>query len=240
MYDEFLGRASFEKTEFLHVYVTRRIITEFFSRTNAQPYESSIVEIGAGTGRGADFCREIAVESYCGIEPNRKLADFCRGKGHSILEESLPRVGLPTSSYDLLFSIHVLEHAPTYLDARAWCEEMLRVTKPGGYVLVAAPNIIRWKNYFWNGDWSHGYPTTPNRIHQIFMDLNAEVVFCGNFHLGGTSFFRGVLARLLSGLLPTRVIDALTTKFLGRPLGTGLQQGLLLDLAYVIVKKRVP
>jgi hypothetical protein len=52
MYDEFLNRASYDKTEFLHVFITRKIVTEFLKRTQSTPEVSSIMEIGPGTGRG--------------------------------------------------------------------------------------------------------------------------------------------------------------------------------------------
>jgi predicted SAM-dependent methyltransferase len=93
------------------------------------------------------------------------LAKFSRTLGFKVLEQELPN--LPKNfenKFDRVMSLHVIEHAPTYLDARSWIAEMVRVTKPGGYVLVAAPDIRDYGNYFYNSDWSHGYPTTPARI----------------------------------------------------------------------------
>lgn len=238
MYDEFLDRASYNNTEFLHVFITRKIVTEFLKRTQSTPEVSSIMEIGPGTGRGADCCRELEFQSYIGVEPNSRLADYCRKKGHAVLEEHLPNLSVPSSSFDLLFSIHVLEHAPTYLNAIDWCKEMMRVVRPGGYILVVAPNIMEFKNYFWNGDWSHGFPTTPNRIVQVFNDLGGKVIYSGNFHLGSSSWYIGVLSKLVSRFFPTTIVDLFSNKFFGRPLGTGLQQGALLGLAYVIIEKQ--
>ncbi len=134
-------------------------------------------------------------------------------------------------------SIHVIEHAPTYLDARSWIAEMVRVTKPGGYVLVAAPDIRDYGNYFYDSDWSHGYPTTPARITQIFYDLGVDLKFSGSMHLGSTSKIAAVLAHIINFIIPTRLIDQITSLIVKRPLATGLKIALVWGLSMVIVQK---
>ena len=109
--------------------------------------------------------------------------------------------------FDRVISLNVIEHAPTYLDARKWLEEMIRVTKPGGQILVATPDIRDYKEYFWDSNLSHGYPTTPARVTQIFNDLKVDVKFSGSMHLGSTTGMAGLIAHAISFLIPTRLDD---------------------------------
>jgi hypothetical protein len=35
---------------------------------------------------------------------------------------------------------------------------------------------MAWKMHFWNGDYTHGFPTTPRNVSQIFFDLDLDIV----------------------------------------------------------------
>jgi hypothetical protein len=136
-----------------------------------------------------------------------------------------------------VFSYHVLEHAPTYHAAREWCAEMMRVTRPGGSILIAAPDIRDYGTYFWDGDWSHGWPTTPRRVSQILRDLDLEVVVETSMHLGGLGPLRALGAHVASAMIPTRLVDMATVKAVGRPLASGLKVATLWGLAFVVARK---
>jgi hypothetical protein len=115
---------------------------------------------------------------------------------------------------------------------------MIRVTTPGGYILVATPDIRDYKEFFWDSDWSHGYPTTPARITQIFNDLKVDVRFSGSMHFGSTTSFAAFFAHAISFLIPTRLVDFFTKKLVSRPLASGLKIALLWGLTIVIVQKK--
>ena len=176
--------------------------------------------------------------AYLGIEPNPKLAKFSRTLGFEVLEQELPSLSKNfDNKFDRVLSLHVIEHAPTYLDARSWIAEMVRVTKPGGYVLVAAPDIRDYGNYFYDSDWSHGYPTTPARISQIFNDLGVDLKYSGCMHLGSTLKIAAVLAQIINFVIPTRLIDYITSLIVKRPLATGLKIALIWGLTIVVAQK---
>ena len=153
----------------------------------------------------------------------------------SIVDESLPHLlSIPDDFYDGVFSIHVLEHARDQYEAHGWVQEMLRVTTPGGYLLVAAPDV---REYFWDMDWSHGFPTTPQRVAQILRDLEAQVVFEGTLHFGRIGIGAFWAARMASAMLPTRLFDSLARRLVGRPLMTGLKVAALWGLVFVVARK---
>jgi SAM-dependent methyltransferase len=234
-YDEYLDRVQWKPSEKIQMLVVSRIVREFDKRIGLQG--ASVLEIGTGTGKLAHALQAGGIASYIGVEPNLRLANYSRIQGFDVLENELPN--LPAKfqcKFERVISLHVLEHAPTYLDARKWLKEMIRVTKPGGFILVAAPDIRDYQAYFWDSDWSHGYPTTPARITQIFNDLKVDVKFSGSMHLGSTSAIAALFAHLLSFLIPTRLVDYLTMRLVNRSLASGLKISLLWGLTIVIVQ----
>ncbi len=234
-YDEYLDRVRWEPSEKLHDWVTSRIVREFSKHWSIQG--KSILEIGTGSGRLANALQNIGV-LYTGIEPNSKLAKFSRSLGYEILEQELPNLSKNfQNKFDATISIHVLEHAPTYLDARRWLEEMVRVTKPGGYILVATPDIRDYGSYFYDSDWSHGYQTTPARLTQLCNDLKTKVKFSGSMHLGSTSALAALIAHFISFIIPTRLANFVTMRLVKRPLASGIKIALLWGLTIVVAQK---
>ena len=234
-YDEYLNRAKWKPSEKLHHWVSSKIATEFDKHSNIQG--KSILEIGTGTGRLAHALQNWGV-LYKGIEPNSKLANFSRSLGYDVLEQELPNLSKNfQNEFDLVISLHVLEHAPTYLDARLWLEEMIRVTKPGGYIMVVAPDIRDYGNYFYDSDWSHGYPTTPARVTQIFNDLNVSVKSSSSMHLGSTSVMAALMSYFVSFMIPTKLVDFVTMLLVKRPLASGIKIALLWGLTIVVAQK---
>ena len=234
-YDEYLNRVQWKPAEKLHAWVASRIIREFDNRTGIQG--KKVLEIGTGTGRLARALKAGGVAVYKGVEPNPSLANYSRIQGFDVSEEELPT--LPRdfqNKFDRVISLHVIEHAPTYLDAREWLKEMIRVTTPGGHILVATPDIRDYKEYFWDSDWSHGYPTTPARVTQIFNELKVDVNFSGSMHFGSTTSIAAFFAHAISFLIPTRLVDFFTKKLVSRPLASGLKIALLWGLTIVIVQ----
>lgn len=94
---------------------------------------SRVLDVGGGPGYFADaFCRRGA--EYFGVEPDAgemsaagiTLTRAVRGDG--------TRLPFADSTFDVTYSSNVAEHIP---DWEAMGEEMLRVTRPGGLVIVS-------------------------------------------------------------------------------------------------------
>ena len=239
VYDSYLDRNSWEASEPLHRWVARRALKNFQRFAHRSAEECDLLEIGTGTGRVAIEAIALGYRKYVGVEPTKALASHARQRtGALILEDKLPQLNSVSSgSFDQVFSMHVLEHSAGVSDARAWCEEMLRVTRIGGHVCVVAPDIRDYGSYFWDGDWTHGYPTTPQRISQIFTDLGFAPSFSGSMHLGRTGGLAAFIAHAGSALTPTRLVDMVTNRIVGRPLASGLKIACLWGLSFVVVQK---
>lgn len=238
-YNEYVSRATWQPSEGLHHWLSRRLLTNFADVAGLVPGATRILEIGTGTGRTGHEALRLGFAEYVGVEPTTALAEAARSRySLSIIEESLPTLtSIDDGAFDAVFSFHVLEHAPNYHAAREWCAEMVRVTRPGGSILIAAPDARDFGTYFWDSDWSHGWPTTPRRVSQVLRDLGLEVVRESSMHLGGLGALRALAAHLASAVIPTRLVDLATVRAVGRPLASGLKIAMLWGLVFVVARK---
>lgn len=100
-----------------------------------------VLDVGGGPGYFADAFR-AAGASYVGVDPDvGELA--ARGEvGVNVVRASGLRLPFADASLDLAYSSNVLEHV---LDPEDMAREMLRVTKPGGTVLISwTPWLSPW------------------------------------------------------------------------------------------------
>jgi SAM-dependent methyltransferase len=238
IYDEFFDRPISRWGNASSHWSNTSILKNFLRITKANPERLDLLEIGCGRGYIGLASKALGFRSFTGVEPNRRLAQYCRELlDVDIHEELLPHLkSLADDSFDLVMSAHVLEHAMNPMEAREWCEEMYRVVRPGGHVLIVCPDAIDYKIYFWDADWSHGYPPTPKRVSQIYDDIGLETVFSGKMHLGRTGLGFAFLAHVVSGVIPTQLGDALTARIFGRPLVSGLKLTLW-GLVFAVGKK---
>jgi len=238
-YKEFLERSTWRPAENFHNWNTRSILKAFLKVSRLSPNQTKIVEIGAGSGRGGREAHRLGFNDYLGVEPTLALASHCESVHNlKIVKEGLPNlISLKDESFDALIAIHVLEHAPTYETALSWVKEMLRILKPGGKILLCAPDVRDCGAYFWDQDWSHGYPTTPWRVTQLLQGLNVSIEISTTIRLGSINPFKKCVALLVALLIPTRLVDSITMRVVGRPLASGLKIATLWGSTFIVGTK---
>jgi SAM-dependent methyltransferase len=95
-----------------------------------------LLEIGCGNGsRMSIFARRGWVVEGQEIDPD--AARVVRARGHRVHEGLLENVGLQAETYDVVIADHVIEHV---IDPLSLVRECYRVLKPGGRIILAAPN----------------------------------------------------------------------------------------------------
>jgi SAM-dependent methyltransferase len=241
-YSEYVTRNNWKKSEYLQSWIAGKIVQNFLEIVVVSPKDVSILEIGSGLGRIAKVCKALDFDRYAAIEPNPNLARQTRimaPQSSKVIETYLPVVPEEfVGAFDLVMSFHVLEHAPDAYMARDWIQSMNQMTKNGGFLLISGPDIRDYKEQFWDSDWSHGFALTPNRVTQIFKDLEIEVVYAGTLHFGSRKALPRFMARIISRLIPTRIGDSITNKIFGRPLATGIKIALLWGITFVVGKTK--
>ncbi|WP_130734843.1 bifunctional 2-polyprenyl-6-hydroxyphenol methylase/3-demethylubiquinol 3-O-methyltransferase UbiG [Flavobacterium sp. J27] len=117
-----------------------KLITKYSSR-------GTLLDIGAGTG---DFLVQANKEGWqtLGLEPNQKAKQIAIAKEvhfTDTLEE------LASHSFDVITMWHVLEHVPNLNEQ---IEELKRLLKPDGILIVAVPNFKSYDAQYYKQFWA--------------------------------------------------------------------------------------
>jgi len=105
----------------------------------------SVLDIGCARGFLLGQLKERLPGIQCfGLELSSTLAAMARTSGVTVFEQDIARgVPLPPDRLDLIVMGEVIEHV---FDPDACLEEIWRLLKPGGHVIVTTPNLAAWYN----------------------------------------------------------------------------------------------
>lgn len=94
-----------------------------------------IVDVGCGAGRLRPFLADM-IESYAGVDAIQYEG---LASGIAFMRADLNRdpIPVPDHSADVAISIETIEHLE---NPRAFMREMVRIAKPGGWIVVSTPN----------------------------------------------------------------------------------------------------
>jgi len=164
---------------------------------------TSVLEIGPGWGASATLCRDLGIK-YELIDNSPAISDlmFAEGfVGHCGTTDQLQTIEAST-----IWMSHVLEHSPTWSEARNMLSHLSEIAQEGKRFVIIGPDFLSWRAEFFNVDSTHGYPTTPRNTVQLVQDVGLRVVLAKHHRL--TS--RNLVARLVGCallLVPWVAID---------------------------------
>jgi 2-polyprenyl-3-methyl-5-hydroxy-6-metoxy-1,4-benzoquinol methylase len=110
----------------------------------------SILDIGSGTGHFLNTMK-TAGWSISGIEPNKKAREYSSSVFK--IAPSIPGQihSLPSESFDCITLWHALEH---FYEPYKYFEEIYRLIKPNGLVIVALPNSRSFDSEYYKNNWA--------------------------------------------------------------------------------------
>ncbi|MBW2046492.1 MAG: class I SAM-dependent methyltransferase [Deltaproteobacteria bacterium] len=185
------------------VEISSEIIFRYTSLTSGM----RILEIGPGLGIFADICLKRNIEYYA-VEPNQQMASALEKKGIKVIRAIVPPLPEFKMTFDAVVMIQVLEHMDTMRDAIHITQQIWRVLKPGGKLIISSPDYLNLRLNFFNCDFSHNYVTTHRRVKGLL--INAGFSSFKHFYLSGP--FSGFLCILISAVasrLPFGILNAL-------------------------------
>ncbi len=155
----------------------------------------AVLDVGCGVGMyTAAFLRQTP--HVFGVEIERERALEARERATGVVEAPGERLPFPDAAFDVVFSHEVLEHVT---DDRACVAEMVRVTRPGGRLVVFVPNRLypfETHGVFWRGRYHFGNVPLVNWLPTPLRNRLAPHV---------RAYTAGGLRRLFDGL-PVRVV----------------------------------
>ncbi len=118
-------------------------ITNAFVNWFEQEKFKNLLEIGCGTGR---IRKRLVLDEgvkYTGTEISEDLIEKNKAlwPGSEWYAKSIYHLGFSDRSFDLVYSFYVLEHL---VFPKKALEEMYRITKPGGSIVVIFPNFVEY------------------------------------------------------------------------------------------------
>jgi len=124
-----------------------------------------------GCANGEYLLRLKSIGWHCqGVEFNPKAVAVARSHGLDVFSGGLLEAGFEADSFDFVTSNHHLEHEPDPCKIMA---EIVRVTRPGGVVLIRTPNNAalgrRWFGEYWypNGVPGHLLMFSDKSLHTL-------------------------------------------------------------------------
>lgn len=128
------------------------------------------LDIGAAAGRNTTVLKECGWQAFA-LEYDESGADLAKARGINVLRGDATMLPVPDDQFDLAISYDVLEHIDD--DARV-VEEIKRVLKPGGRVLIAVPADPRlWSEH--DDAVSHLRRYTRESLTKLFEDAGFTI-----------------------------------------------------------------
>lgn len=96
-----------------------------------------LVDVGCGIGRFLEYAGDVAAD-YIGVDVVRHpgLSEDAAFHRADLDRESIP---VPSASADIVAALETIEHLE---NPRSFCRELVRILKPGGWLVVSTPNQL--------------------------------------------------------------------------------------------------
>jgi SAM-dependent methyltransferase len=117
--------------------------------------DARCLDVGCGDGRTAGLFLSEHAGGYTGVDVSRTAVHRARHQGlDARLIEDPAELPFADGSFDAVACLEVLEHLVAPLST---AQELHRVLRPGGVILVTVPNIVYWRrrlDYALIGRWN--------------------------------------------------------------------------------------
>ncbi len=182
-----------------------------------------ILENGCGVGTYIEHMQPYGGRIF-GLEYDFERAAEARQRASHILSAAGEYLPFPAESFDLILSHEVIEHVR---HDRMAVEEMVRVLKPGGRLVLFCPNRgypFETHGIYWKGKYRFGNKPLVNYLPRPLRDKLAphvRVYTRGDLE----ALFEGLPVRYLTRTVIFGAYDNIIARapWLGRPLRAGLQ-----------------
>lgn len=154
---------------------------------------ASALEVGCSDGLACELVAMLGVPRVRGIDTSAVVNLVPTSPAVKLARASCERLPFDDASFDLVFSIAVMEHVPQPDKA---FEEMLRVTRPGGYCYVqTAPLYFSPFGHhmpYFREPWAH-LTHTPDELIEYAGRTGLAATIEAELHIGAGHYIKGML-----------------------------------------------
>jgi len=131
----------------------------------------SILDVGSGNCDFEFFLSKKLnnVIFYC-VDINNDLVKLALSNGFKAIKANILELPFENNLFDVVHCSHVIEHL-YYPDIVKAIDELVRVTKPGGFIIIRSP---LWANHRFFHDIDHIRPYPPQAILNYFNNLQQQ------------------------------------------------------------------
>ena len=169
----------------------------------------SVLEIGPGHGYFANHVVEVGMD-YVFIDTSPSVYTKMKDQGFDGHLGTVGDFAVSPKKFDLIWLSHVLEHSPTWVDARQLVSDVAELLSPMGIIVIIGPDAQSWGREFWNIDATHGFPTTLRNVAQLADDVGLSVLQA-RYHRNASFGVASKAMFFLLSVLPHRLIDRILT-----------------------------
>jgi SAM-dependent methyltransferase len=141
------------------------------------PKGAKVLDVGCGRGDFLNAFKAYGLDAY-GVDREPSGAKVAAGVEVRACDVEKSKFPFDDQSFDVVFSKSVIEHL---IDPEFFIAESQRILKPGGRIIVMAPDwISQMKIYF--DDHTHRQPYTVNAMRDLltikgFQDVESELFY---------------------------------------------------------------
>lgn len=138
---------------------------------------SKLLDIGSGSGQFLYEMKQFGIETY-GVEPGEYDKKSAKEHDLNIQNTDLLKAGYGEASFDVITLNHVLEHIK---DPKKTLEEIYRVLKKSGELIVAVPNHSSLAFFLFKKNWYQ--LDAPRHLNNFSRKILARILKEGGFKI---------------------------------------------------------
>lgn len=185
------------------LYQAKRIFDLAFAGADCK--SAAILELGPGDGYIASLSAKNNCK-YLGIEASEAVAAKLSKQGHNIIHSFVPPLPQNAGTFDVCYMLHVIEHMKDMDTATQLIRQVKDCLNNGGRLVLACPDYIRWKQYFYDCDYTHSLPFTKRRLRQLLINEGFEISY-ESIYTGPVFGYRGLPLYWLAELCYPQWLD---------------------------------
>lgn len=139
------------------------------------PTGSKVLDVGCGRGVMLRALLDLGHEAH-GVEIAPEAASGADPRAQIRIAPELSEAGYDDNTFDAVILWHVLEHLP---QPDKTLNEISRILRPGGRLVLAVPNFASWQSRYSAQDWFH--LDLPRHLYHFTPDTIQRLLACSGF-----------------------------------------------------------